>query len=797
MKHPTDFRFVLTHYVDGEEDAWASVRAQAIEWTWIAAIMLAVPLTVWWVLRSFYRAFAREWATSIQDIVETYRQRHAAAGMYAPPGSVGTIQTPWVIWWMPVFLMVPGLAVPWLIWAAVWLRCRESAATDNALCAPATFRRMINELLHMYLAYPDDSYRAPAGWHGVWTPDKPLQERRTSVSRLYLSIWAVAIGAAFVAGMLGVFVCRSFLPDVAVVLLVLAHLAGCTLTLWLPRRLMSACIAPALRRVMDQQQRLLPKAATLWEHSVNLVTRSTFETHGFAMRDHVFLGFFPPKSTERDHPCRALDGYDCPDWMPVLIHRDQWRHHMHITGGTQTGKTVLGICGFLCQLLRGYRVYERGVASSLVLGIDGLPIVASHEKMPILVLDFKGDELLRNTLIEECAANGRVLRIFTLEKGKATAYFNPFLDLDIDLTDLVSFCELLCSLLGVYHGVAYGRGYYSKRARDRLIKALRSAERPPRSWEDVYRAVLQFNDPQEDRDVFELVASLMAVASFTVLGNAPAGGESISMSQAIANDEVIYFNLPALGPAFTVRDIGRMALFAWLAAAMKRAKGPLGRKRSLLVMDEAQIICGEQIQTVFQQASEGSVTCVLANQSARDLDAEGVPHMSRIVRDNTRYKQSFSMLDVDEVRIWMTWSGERVGFLPSWTIGPQGTSVTHSGSIQPQLPLNSVWQVNAEANTSLLHVMSNSGFAELWGRPQRVWTPPTMTTEAYERRKRTPWPAAPLTPMPTEATKATVVNPASPEEVTQASHENYSRIEELYRSLAKRLHPHRAGEAEE
>lgn len=804
MERSTDFMFTASTYVCGMEDAWQDIlrrgfaRSCAHFALGLAVVLLSLLLTDNSVGRAvvlvlvtmgtvaFYQVAAyRRLIGTLLRIVDTCRDHDAKGGAYASPETVGLPSDIERARWLGPLLMLPILGP--IVAGFTLLKCRQvvDLAASGTVMSSRSLIQIADDALLLYLAYPDSTYRAPSDWYGVWTPAQSLNLRRNHVASAVAPFWAFALtGMALTTALVSLF------PGWWSTWIVVIQFLGCVASAHLPRCVLRATLCRAIRTLTEGQEQLLPPSATEWDHWATLVEHSTYESDGVALRDHLFVGFYAPNRTETAHPWRSVASNHCPAYMPALVHSGAWHNHIHYTGGTQQGKTTLGVIGLLDQVLRGRKSYQHDAQGMLMRGMDGLPLVSHVDHTPTLVLDFKGDEVLRNTLMEECERRGRTFKMFTLEQGKATSYFNPINDLDVHTTHPVAFCELVCSMLGLYHGLSYGRGYFSKQSRDLMIRAVQGANPKPRTWEELYRTLQTSFDPKEHRDVFELMASVMAVSMHPVLGEAPNGLRQIHMPTAIDNNEVLYFCLPATVSAFTVRDVGRMALYCWLDAATKRARGPGGRKRTVVVMDEAQIICGEEIQTIFQQASASAVTCVLANQSIGDLDSQGVAHMSRVVRDNTRVKQAFSILDSEESRRWVEWSGESVGFLRGVSYGPQGMTTTYQPSVHPRMTLDVVWQTNNEANTSLLHVASTSGFTRLQGRPARVWTPFTMSTDTYLRRQSTPWPESPVpasTTSTTASVAAMVTNAVSPEASESRAKAEYAHLEALYGRLATQL----------
>lgn len=791
MDRPTDFRFVVRTYLSTAAGAWASVRAMTAEWVCGAVIMGASVLGVLWWSVFLWCSYADAWGQGTRDIIDTRRRHDAADGTYASADAVPPCPTPTIVR-LASLLAVPALAIVWCVWLHVWRAKRRREAYRGSLVSWPTLMGEAKSAVHLYLAYPDADLNAPGGWDAVWTPATHVHQRRSLVAQMVAGIRLSAVaGLATGVWIIGM---GLWLPAWVVAVLLLTHWAACIAAWVLAPHLVHEQVAIAWRPVMEQQVQLLAESETDWEHNANLVKHSTFKYAGVRLCDHLYIGDCAPRHSEWPHLWRDVSPCDYAGWVPALLHRRDWTNHFHITGPTQMGKTTLGTIGVLKQVLRGQPIWLRDAEGLPVLGVDGMPLEEGTEHMPVIIIDCKGDEVLRNTVKEECERRGRVYRQFTLEPGKASAYFNALGDLlRRGQCSLVLLCELICGMLGLFHGMQYGRGYYSKTSRDQLLRALKDAPTPPTSWASAYRVLMAAHDPREDRDVFELLSTIRAIAEFEVLGPAPEGAEEISMVRAIAENEVIYFHLPALGPAYTVRDVGRMAMYCWLQAAIARSRGPEGPKRSLMVIDEFQILAGEQSEVVLQQASAGSVTCLFSNQSLHDLDRYGVPNLSDTVRDNTRVKLAFGIPNLKEAEDWARRAGETIVMREGWSVHDSGTTFSYSPSVGPRMPLDVITQATNEPNTALLLSMTDSGLCRYRGRPVRLRVPYTMTEEEYERRQNTPWEASTAaspasTATATKAPGSPFIGTRSPEQVVEDAQRDYSRIEEMFKSLVERIH---------
>src|SRR5262249_9148477 len=145
------------------------------------------------------------------------------------------------------------------------------------------------------------------------------------------------------------------------------------------------------------------------------------------------------------------------------------------------------------------------------------------------------------------------------------------------------------------------------------------------------------------------------------------------------------------------REVARLALFAFLDAAVQRQKEGKPPRRAYIIIDEFQVVATVNIQQVVQQARSRGISLVLANQSLQDLRVQGTNLLST-VQTNTRFKQFFSVNDAESVREMVAMSGKKVVYMPSFGSSTStsemgasfSTSMNLSPSFRPQLEANQI-----------------------------------------------------------------------------------------------------------
>ncbi len=443
--------------------------------------------------------------------------------------------------------------------------------------------------------------------------------------------------------------------------------------------------------------------------------------------------------------------------FPVLLDKQILAEHCYMVGDTGSGKTALGIMPLLMQLIRGQNQP----------GGDPSP------PPPMVILDLKGDPALFHTVRAEAEARRKALgitdpddpryafRFFTPEKGKASHFFNPFHSLDSESRTEIQLCHLLLDSLSLNHGEGYGRSYYSRKSRMMLFDALTKGDRKPRSIEELYERLKQFTKGREDgdrlmgdfdyrNDTFELMATIHSLCRYEMLAttaNLDNPSLSIHMPEVIEQRQVAYFWLPAALESISVREIGKLALFSLLTAAIDRQRqdntdGEGGSRQVYLVIDEFQRIAGENFKIILEQARSFGISAILANQTQSDLHTHDID-LRPTIRANTRTKMFFSVTDPDEERDLSEASGQELAMLESGSahFGEHpSTSVQWSQSLKPRLTRNDVMSVSDHPLEFILKVSRGSGFTQFGGMPIPVRTTYPLTRDLYEQRRNEPWP---------------------------------------------------------
>ena len=482
-----------------------------------------------------------------------------------------------------------------------------------------------------------------------------------------------------------------------------------------------------LLRSMEKERDKIAASETspVWEHFVDRLQTSEHvapdPASGEPIReqDHLFLGIEPHQD------------------FPVLLHRPLLSEHCYISGDSGSGKTSLGIMPLLIQLLRG------------------------GQRPPVVILDLKGDPALFHLARTEAESAGQDFLFFTPEKDRASYRFNPFPNFQSDYRTLTQLCHLFLDALSLNHGDGYGRSYFSLRARDLLYSII--DEHNPQSFKELYEHLEKVKNKKGNEDAFQLVGTIHALSTYPGLDSfKPSGAQgsgpdtmAIHMPTVLEKGQVVYFWLPAVVESVSAREIGKLAVYSLLTAAIdaqrrstEATEEGTSPKQSYLFVDEFQRLAADNFRIVLEQARSLGVSAVLSNQSISDLNTADID-LRPTVRANTRVKMYFTVSDLDEMQRLSTLSGQDLTEERATTtsysyslrgFGPSGSGETRREVLTPRLTVADIQRYSDASTDLILHVTRGSGYTQFAGLPVPVRTTWPITYERYQRLKACPWP---------------------------------------------------------
>jgi hypothetical protein len=565
--------------------------------------------------------------------------------------------------------------------ARSWIGTRRAGWTE-----PKTSD--VGRCLHNYLAYEPPGEPAP----GVWRSPSSRSMRVMESALLAGCIFAAAISVVIAPLPLDVKVLLVALCSMLPLACLMAWVGG--EASWLTRECET--------HLQNDQRSSFERHADRLRSSEHIAT-DVITQAPIAEAEHLFLGWEPWQK------------------FPILLHQAMLHEHVHISGRTGSGKTSMALMQKLIQLIRGHR--SRGGQWS--------------DKMPMVIIDLKGDEVLFQTAKAEAERRGQKFRFFTLEPGMASFHFNPFLGFKSATLTVPQLVQLCLDALDLWHGPGYGKGYYSQRSRYLLSQALRNPQGVD-SFQDLYARLrtLYAQHPDDFRDAFELLSVIESLTFYDQLVTTALqeqGDDTIRLDRMLEDREVIYFWLPTAKESATVAMLGKLVLFNLRVAAHERQVGGKEKRQMFLLIDEFQKLAGENFQQILQQARSAGIAAILANQSMADLKTPDWD-LTPTIKTNTRTKMYFSVTEPDEIEAFRQLSGEEL----------QTFGVNEVEEIRPRLSVKELAALSDHPKRLLLQISSGSGYTQFGGLPIPVETDWPISKELSDQRAAMRWPSSPV-----------------------------------------------------
>jgi hypothetical protein len=382
----------------------------------------------------------------------------------------------------------------------------------------------------------------------------------------------------------------------------------------------------------------------------------------------------------------------------------------------------------------------------------------------VIVVDLKGDKTMFQTAKAEAEARGQKFRFFTLEPGKASFHFNPFLAFKAGSLTLPQLVQSLLDASGLYYGDDYGKRYYSERHRNLLTKSLESSSDVD-DFRKLYKRIrtLYDNNKKEYSDGFELVSVVSGLTHYDQLITDVAqeqGDDTIRLDRVLQDREVVYFWLPTVKESVAANQVAKFVLFCLRAAASDRECAGEELRQAYVLIDEFQKVAGDNFQGILQQARSAGIAAILANQSLSDLKGS-TWDLTSTIRTNTRTKLFFSVTDPEEAQAFRELAGEELH-----TFG-----VNEVEEIRSRLSVRDLASLSDHPKRLLLQVTSGSGYTQFGGLPIPVQTDWPISKELSDRRADMSWPSSPLVKAPAKSpAKPSSTKPARPAPATPAVH---------------------------
>lgn len=318
-------------------------------------------------------------------------------------------------------------------------------------------------------------------------------------------------------------------------------------------------------------------------------------------------------------------GLDDRRW-PVTVSATDMFEHIHILGGSGSGKTAFGVTPICVQAIR------KGAA--------------------LVVIDYKGDRQAIQLLAREARARGKKFYIFTLDqRGKSNTY-NPL----ATGTSLAKAERIMTALELVFEGEARFYTYVQKATFIPLLTAL-DAQCVSYTLSDIYeilqnpKLVFKLTGQQVDENQIKgLTAALLPFAELEQINFAKA---DIDLTEIMENGDVVYFDLQsALAPEAS-SALGKMIAqdLQYLSASRTQQSRP-----AIIAIDEFQNMACMAFRNIISKVRSKNYALILANQAMGDLLAVG-DDFTNTIQVNTRTKIIFNADSPADAELFSQYTG--------------------------------------------------------------------------------------------------------------------------------------------
>ena len=437
------------------------------------------------------------------------------------------------------------------------------------------------------------------------------------------------------------------------------------------------------------------------------------------------------RSSDRVERESLFFGVNARDNSPVMVPRSVVGEHVHLTGGTGTGKTSVGIMSLMTQLIR------RGDCS-------------------VVVIDLKGDDAaLFETARVESGKTGAWFRWVTTTRGRSSYVFNPLDQAYFRDRTPSEKADLITEAAGLQYGTTYGPSYFSVTNYEALTAAIecRERDRPLRSFRELEAALRedaggslsrkQREDAAAARGVISQLADPDGLNAVAGDGTPPGAlARSVDCASLFRSPQTLYLNLASGDGAAVARGTGVLALHAIFQSAAQLRSGR--RVPVYVFVDEFQRLASPNLEVILQQGRSMDVGLILSHQSMSDLDLGRGVDVRATVANNTAIKQTFSVGDLAEARELSEGSGGQVFLGRGWQSrsDARGESVGTSWNetAAPRLSINDLMMMGDRPGRSLFQLRRGAGYAQYGGFPVLIDSCHVITEAEFRRRKAAPWP---------------------------------------------------------
>ncbi|AGL01119.1 type IV secretory system conjugative DNA transfer family protein [Desulfoscipio gibsoniae] len=311
---------------------------------------------------------------------------------------------------------------------------------------------------------------------------------------------------------------------------------------------------------------------------------------------------------------------------PVTVSATDMTEHIHILGGSGSGKTAFGVTPICIQAIK------KGAA--------------------LVVIDFKEDRQAIQLLAQEAITNGKRFYIFTLDPREQTNIYNPL----ATGTPLDKVERIMTALELVFAGEAK---FYSYVQQATFIPLLKELDRRGVKYTlgDIHGILhnpgLVFQLTGQNVDENQLKGLTAALTPFADIEQINSAQPDIDIGEIMNRGDVVYFDLKsALAPEAS-SAIGKM--IAQDLQYLSAFRSPQSRP-AIIAIDEFQNMACQAFRNVISKVRSANYGLLLANQAMGDLLAVG-DDFANTIQVNTRTKIIFNADTPADAELFSQYTG--------------------------------------------------------------------------------------------------------------------------------------------
>jgi len=323
------------------------------------------------------------------------------------------------------------------------------------------------------------------------------------------------------------------------------------------------------------------------------------------------------KRIQRDRVLLGLDDHR----RPVTVGWEEMVEHVHILGGSGTGKTSLAVIPICVQAIR-----------------TGLPVVA---------IDFKGDKGAIQVLHREAKAAGKKFYLFSLHPGIRSNTYNP-----IGSGDTLSRVERVMTALElVYDGPAK---FYTYSQQAVFLPLLRHFDRQGVKYtlRDVQALI---KDPDLVKEILgeninsgHLKGLAAALTPYADVSQINVHEADIDLARVMQYGDVVYYDLRSAVAPELAAGLGKMISLDLQGQAAFRTQAD---RIAVIAIDEFQNMVCQAFRNIISKVRTANYALILANQALGDLRAVGEDFLNTVF-SSTRTKIVFGIEHPDDVELF-------------------------------------------------------------------------------------------------------------------------------------------------